>query len=194
MSTAVPGIPDLQRLDPGLWEAVPGDPSLVDVPPLTYLAFDGAGAPCDPPFGMAIGSIAAAAAGLPPMPIEVWFWTDPPETFDANRQDLWQWTVGVAVPGTMAVNLLAAAQAGDVGPAADRMRVLQLTKGPSMQVLHVGPYDALGRSVGALHSAMAASGLTFAGPHHEIYLDDPGRISPDALRTIMRQPVRPAAS
>lgn len=61
MSTAVPGIPDLPRLDSGLWEAVPDDPSLVDVPPLTYLAIDGAGAPCDPPFGMAIGSIAAAA-------------------------------------------------------------------------------------------------------------------------------------
>jgi hypothetical protein len=39
---------------------------------------------------------------------------------------------------------------------------------------------------------MPAMGMTFAGPHHEIYLGDPRRTPPQKLKTILRQPVRSA--
>jgi len=32
-------------------------------------------------------------------------------------------------------------------------------------------------------------GLSFHGLHHEIYLSDPRRVSPDRLKTILRMPV-----
>ena len=35
-------------------------------------------------------------------------------------------------------------------------------------------------------------GLGMTGKHHEIYLSDLRRTAPDKLRTILRQPVRPA--
>jgi hypothetical protein len=35
-------------------------------------------------------------------------------------------------------------------------------------------------------------GLVMTGRHHEIYLSDPRRTAPDKLRTLLRQPVRPA--
>jgi hypothetical protein len=35
-------------------------------------------------------------------------------------------------------------------------------------------------------------GLRPTGLHHEIYLSDPRRVAPEKLRTILRQPVRPA--
>ena len=34
-------------------------------------------------------------------------------------------------------------------------------------------------------------GLTFNGPHHEVYLSDARRTAPEKLRTVLRQPVRP---
>ena len=37
---------------------------------------------------------------------------------------------------------------------------------------------------------MPGLGLTFGGPHHEIYLSDPRRVEPSKLKTILRQPVR----
>jgi hypothetical protein len=36
------------------------------------------------------------------------------------------------------------------------------------------------------------AGLRMRGLHHEIYLADPRRTSPERLRTILRQPVEPA--
>jgi hypothetical protein len=39
---------------------------------------------------------------------------------------------------------------------------------------------------------MPAQGVTFAGPHHEIYLSDPRKTTPEKLKTILRQPVRSA--
>lgn len=36
----------------------------------------------------------------------------------------------------------------------------------------------------------AQGGLTFNGPHHEIYLSDARRTAAEKLRTVLRQPVR----
>ena len=45
--------------------------------------------------------------------------------------------------------------------------------------------------LGALAQDASAQGLTFAGPHHEIYLGDPRKVEPARLKTVLRQPVRP---
>jgi len=39
---------------------------------------------------------------------------------------------------------------------------------------------------------MPEHGLAFNGDHHEIYLTDVRRTAPEKLRTVLRQPVRPA--
>jgi hypothetical protein len=36
-------------------------------------------------------------------------------------------------------------------------------------------------------------GYVQSGPHHEIYLSDPGRTAPEKLRTVLRHPVRAAS-
>lgn len=73
------------------------------------------------------------------------------------------------------------------------LRLEPLDEGRSLQTQHVGPYDDEGPILARLQAeVMPAQGLTFAGPHHEIYLSDPRRTSPEKLRTILRQPVRPA--
>ncbi len=40
------------------------------------------------------------------------------------------------------------------------------------------------------HAFIPGQGLSLSGKHHEIYLSDVRRTSPDKLRTILRQPVR----
>jgi hypothetical protein len=60
-----------------------------------------------------------------------------------------------------------------------------------VQILHIGSYDDEGPALHRLHTEfMPANGLAFAGPHHEIYLNDARRTPPEKLRTILRQPVR----
>ena len=51
-----------------------------------------------------------------------------------------------------------------------------------------------GPKLAQLHDEfMPAHGLDFNGPHHEVYLSDPRRTAPAKLKTLLRQPVRPAA-
>lgn len=66
-------------------------------------------------------------------------------------------------------------------------------EGTSAHLLHVGPYDDEGPALARLHHEyLAANELRMAGIHHEIYLSDPRRTEPAKLKTILRQPVRPA--
>jgi len=37
---------------------------------------------------------------------------------------------------------------------------------------------------------MPSRGVTFNGPHHEIYLSDPRKTEPAKLKTLLRQPIR----
>ncbi|MEQ1509788.1 MAG: GyrI-like domain-containing protein [Sphingopyxis sp.] len=60
----------------------------------------------------------------------------------------------------------------------------------SLQTPHIGSYEAEGPILAKLHDEiMPARGLSFAGPHHEIYLSDARKTAPDKLRTILRQPI-----
>jgi hypothetical protein len=72
----------------------------------------------------------------------------------------------------------------------ETLRLERFDEGDSAQLLHVGPYDAERPSVERLHRAIAEAGLEPTGRHHEIYVGDPRRASPDRLRTILRQRVR----
>jgi hypothetical protein len=38
------------------------------------------------------------------------------------------------------------------------------------------------------------NGLRLTGRHHEIYLNDPRRVAPQRLRTVLRQPVAEVAT
>jgi hypothetical protein len=60
------------------------------------------------------------------------------------------------------------------------------------QILHVFSYDDEVPTLARLHDEwMPQHGLTFNGPHHEVYRGDPRRAAPEKLRTVLRQPVRP---
>ncbi len=69
------------------------------------------------------------------------------------------------------------------------MALETIEEGRCVQILHVGPYDDTGSTTKAIAAFCAAEGLT---PHlepYQIYLNDPRRIPPDRLKTIVRQPV-----
>ena len=63
-----------------------------------------------------------------------------------------------------------------------------------MQTLHLGPFDEEAEVLARLHHEFIPQhGLRMRGRHHEIYLSDLRRTAPERLRTILRQPVSPAA-
>ena len=179
----------------------------IDVPTLTFVKVDGAGDPNTiPAYRTAIEWLYAvsyalkfAAKGLGKdyvvPPLEGLWWADDPADFVARRKDRWRWTMMIMAPDVIDRPMFdaAVAKAGrKLGPPPATLRLEPLAEGRSLQIQHVGSYDDEGPTLARLHGeVMPAEGLTFAGPHHEIYLGDPRRTAPARLRTILRQPVKP---
>ena len=71
------------------------------------------------------------------------------------------------------------------------LRFATFEEGRCLQILHVGSYEDEGPTLKQLHEeVMPGLNAAFNGPHHEIYLSDPRKTTPEKLRTILRQPIR----
>lgn len=128
-------------------------------------------------------------------PLEGLWWAEDMSTFtEARDKSQWDWTMMILTPGWITADHVRTARTaverkGGV-PALDKLRLETLDEGVAVQTLHVGPYDAEGPVLEALHNDfIPAQGLQMTGKHHEIYLGDPRRTAPEKLKTILRQPV-----
>jgi hypothetical protein len=149
-----------------------------DVPEQEYLAIDGAGPAAGPAFTEAVERLyaALAAAGGADVPLEGLWWTPGAgHPFDHDAPEEWRWTLLVPAP--------------DGAVPAAPVRRERLAEGASAEVMHHGPHADEGPTIAALHDWIAAQGLERRGRHHEVYLDDPRTTAPEALRTLLRQPV-----
>jgi hypothetical protein len=130
-------------------------------------------------------------------PLEGLWWADDPKSFLTRAKDEWFWTMMIMVPAFVTRQMFedAVAKAGrKLGRPPETLRLEPYAEGLSLQTLHVGSFDEEGPVLARLHEeVMPARGMTFNGLHHEIYLSDPRKTEPSKLRTILRQPVKPAA-
>ncbi len=62
-------------------------------------------------------------------------------------------------------------------------------EGRCVQVTHIGPYDQVADSFRRLDEQAASMGLQTGCRGPEIYMNDPGRVAPAKLKTIIRLPV-----
>ncbi len=177
------------------------------VPELTRLQIDGHGDPNQSPayltavqalytagYGVRAAVKGRTGEGFVVGPLEGMWWADDPSDFVARNKHRWSWTMLICLPPWLVqADLdagLASAAAAKPGLPIDRLSVVRVTEGRCLQRLHIGSYDAEGPVLAELHQQlMPEQGLDFAGPHHEIYLSDPRRTSPQKLRTVLRQPV-----
>ncbi|MFI8907863.1 GyrI-like domain-containing protein [Streptomyces albidoflavus] len=182
----------------------------VDVPAMNFLRADGAGSPNTAPLyrevvqalyttAYAVRALAVEQLGRKHTvgPLEGLWWSEDLGAFAARDEDAWQWRLMIVQPEWITRDLfeagLARAVAKKAPAAAGRVRFEEFHEGPSVQILHVGPYDEEGPTLARLHEEyLPDHGLRPRGTHHEIYLSDPRRTDPARLRTILRQPVRPA--
>jgi hypothetical protein len=181
----------------------------VTVPPLQYLAVDGRGDPnTSAAYADAIEALysvsyavkfASKSQGRDFVvgPLEGLWRADDPSVFASRNKGAWEWTMLISQPEWVTSELVATAveeaRSKKDLPALERLRVLELDEGDSVQIMHHGSYDDEGPTLARLHHEyLPAHDLTFNGDHHEIYLSDPRRTEPARLKTILRQPVGPA--
>lgn len=76
----------------------------------------------------------------------------------------------------------------------------EFTEGLCVQMMHLGPYDKETVTVKAIDDFAASNGyinaISDASPegtirrHHEIYLNDPRKVAPEKMKTVVRHPIR----
>jgi hypothetical protein len=74
-------------------------------------------------------------------------------------------------------------------PAIASVRLATFDEGLSVQIMHIGSYDAEAPTIARMHEWIAGNGYVERGVHHEVYIGDPRRSAPERLRTILRQPI-----
>lgn len=187
----------------------PSSTSFVEVviPPMRYLAASGHGDPnLEPSYRRAVSALYATAYAVRAVftarvgdtftvgPLEgLWSSADPAD-FVARRKGAWDWTMLIPMPDEVSnedlISGRATASRSKPDLPVNDVTLLELDEGRCLQVLFTGSYDAEGPVLSDLHHRLLPQkGLTWNGPHHEIYLSDPRRVSPDRLRTVLRQPV-----
>jgi hypothetical protein len=179
----------------------------VDVPGMNALMVDGEGDPnTSPAYQAAVEALYGLAYALEfalkrtgedfvVMPLEGLGWSDDMATFSLQDRARWKWTLLIVQPPPVTsdhVRTACAEIARKKGLDLSGVRFEAFAEGEAAQIMHLGPYAAEAPTIERLHDAIREQGYRRRGKHHEIYLTDPRRTSPDRMRTFLRQPVEHA--
>ncbi|MCI0519465.1 MAG: GyrI-like domain-containing protein [Chloroflexi bacterium] len=195
---------DLKKELKHLYNPPQGKFSVVEVPPLNFLMLDGHGDPNTAPIYVeavqALYSLAytlkfaAKPLGVDfaVMPLEGLWWTANMADFSMERKDDWDWTMMIAQPEAVSVELVEQSRRDALRkkgiPALERVRFERFEEGKAAQIMYLGAYANEGPTIARMHEFIHAQGWSLRGKHHEIYLGDPRRNPPEKLKTIIRQP------
>ena len=128
------------------------------------------------------------------MPLEGLWWAKYMDTFISRDKDAWLWTMMIMQPECVTAELVEevrAEVAKKKAPAAlDKVTFSSYAEGLSVQILYTGSYDNEGPSIAAMHDFAEKQGYSLRGKHHEIYLSDPRKTTPEKLKTVIRQPIQ----
>lgn len=181
---------------------------IVEVPPMNYFMVDGEGGPAAESYQQAIEALYGLSftvkfdvkkgVGLDytVMPLEGLWWAKDITAFSADRKDEWLWKMMIMQPDYVTakhVNAATKQLREKKNPLAlDKIRFESYHEGPSVQILHIGPYDDEGPTIAQMHKFIDENGYQLHMKHHEIYLSDPRRSKPEKLKTVLRQPITKA--
>ena len=181
---------------------------LITIPKRQYLMVDGHGDPnTSKEFKDAITALYPVAYKLKfasktevgkdyvVMPLEGLWTADDMSSFTTARdKSKWDFTLMIMQPDWITQDMFEVAlqKAADKDPtlSKDKLRLETLNEGLVVQTLHIGSFDSEAPTLDKLHKHYIPDNrLTMAKRHHEIYLSDFRKVSPEKLRTILRQPV-----
>lgn len=182
--------------------------SMVTVPKMNFVMIDGSGDPnTAKSYQDAIATLYSVSYTLKfmikkekgidygVMPLEGLWWTDDMSLFSPSNKGIWKWTAMIMQPEYVTKALfeisIKEVQKKKNLPAMAKARFESLNEGLSGQIMYIGPYSEEGPTIEKLHQFLKNQGYNFDGvkqKHHEIYLSDPRRTSPDKLKTVIRQP------
>ncbi|HWQ75619.1 MAG TPA: GyrI-like domain-containing protein [Syntrophomonas sp.] len=190
-------------------------PQIITVPPMNFVAVRGCGDPNEAggEYQTAINLLYGIAFTIKMSykgdhkiegyfeyvvpPLEGFWWMQDEPGVDYRHKDKFAWISAIRLPEFVAEADFEWA----VGEAAkkkktdfSRAEFFTYDEGLCVQCMHIGAYDDEPATVAAMDTFAQQQGLAVdLSPerfHHEIYLSDPRKSSPDKLKTVLRHPVK----
>ena len=130
-------------------------------------------------------------------PLEGFWWQEGVQGIDYTHKEDFQWISCIRLPDfvtaedfTWAVGEATRKKKADFS----RVEYLPVNEGLCVQCMHIGPYDTEPSTVQRMHEFMESEGyvldISDTRRHHEIYLSDVRKVSPEKLKTVIRHPIR----
>jgi len=181
-------------------------PMLIQVPRLSFACVHGQGDPNGPDFAMATSALYSFSYAVKMSykgphkpegytaykvyPLEgVWDLAD--KQLAATNKSNYVFDLMIRQPSFVTPDVfrffLAETRKKKPNPWLERMEFIQLEEGLCCQMLHLGPYDDEPASFARMQAFCEQQGyLRAERTHREIYLNDPRRVAPEKIRTILR--------
>ena len=179
---------------------------IVDVPVMNHLMLDGKGDPntsidyqqsVEALYGMSYAiKFALKSQGFDHTipPLEGLWWMKDMNLFSLANKDSWEWTMMIMQPEWVTyewvVKIIEEVYRKKKLSKVKKVRFEPCNEGLSVQILYTGAYENEAPTIAEMHEFIKSNGYQTNGKHHEIYLVDPRRMSPEKLQTILRQPIR----
>lgn len=190
-------------------------PEIITVPKANFIAIRGKGNPNDEggAYQQAIGVLYAVAYTLRMSyktdykiegffeyvvpPLEGFWWQEGIQGVDYTNKDSFCWISVIRLPDFVskddfdwAVQMATKKKKIDCSSA----EFLTIDEGLCVQIMHIGAYDNEPESVAKMDAYLQENGyvndMTDVRMHHEIYLSDPRKSSPEKAKTVIRHPIK----
>lgn len=190
-------------------------PEIVTVPKMNFIAVRGSGDPNaeDGEYKASIGLLYAIAFTIKMSkkgshkiegyfdyvvpPLEGFWWQEGLDGIDYSHKEDFRWISVIRLPDFVteedfrwAVDTAAEKKKQDFS----KVEYLTIEEGLSVQCMHIGSYDDEPATIALMDQYLEDNGYEndFSGGrlHHEIYLSDARRVSPEKRKTVIRHPVK----
>jgi len=196
---------DLFKEDPNYYK-VSEKPEIRDLDTYYYLSISGQCAPENKYFLQSIAGIYKVAYVLKfqaksldldfVVPkLEAFWWVDggleKQSWFVKTPAEKWHWKLLIRLPDFIHDHHVQKAMDVAIQKNPDHTHVKRvihekINEGRCVQALHVGPFEKEEPTIERMFELLKKEGLKVNNYHHEIYLNDPSKTSPERLKTILR--------
>lgn len=190
-------------------------PGIVNVPPMNYIAVRGKGDPNaeGSEYKQSIGLLYGIAFTIKMSkkgnhridgyfdyvvpPLEGFWWQEHIKGIDYRRKEDFNFISVIRLPDFVtkedfdwAIEETAKKKKEDFS----KVEFFTYDEGLCVQCMHIGSYDSEPATIEMMHDFMTGEGyeldITDKRLHHEIYLSDARRVTPEKLKTVIRHPVK----
>ncbi len=180
-------------------------PEIVEFGKVRYLTVKGKGEPAGKIFASKVEALYPLAYGIKKLckekgndfgvpKLEGLWWVESDKPAPKVPRNEWCWKLLIRMP-EFVTNAMVKSVQSEVAKKKKNDLIQEISfetmmEGKCVQIMHIGPYSTEHETVKLLMEFIKSQGLSVNGLHHEIYLSDPRKTSPEKMKTIIRYPVK----